>query len=39
MKTYTNDIPEWVDIDKANTINFRHSIDLQTILSAYRNST
>jgi 8-oxo-dGTP diphosphatase len=35
-KTYTNDIPEWVDINKIDTINFRHSVDLRTILNAYK---
>lgn len=35
-KTYTNDIPEWVDIEDAGIIDFRHSIDLQTILNAYK---
>jgi len=35
-KTYTNDVPEWVDLDRIDTINFRHSIDLKTILKAFK---
>lgn len=31
-KTYTHDIPGWVALEKIDTINFRHSVDLQTIL-------
>ena len=27
--------PEWVDLDKIDDINFRHSVDLKTILQAY----
>ena len=34
-KTYTNGTPEWVDLDKIDDINFRHSVDLKTILRAY----
>lgn len=34
-KTYTNDIPEWVDLDTIDKIDFRHSVDLKTILDAY----
>lgn len=34
-KTYTNGTPEWVDLDKIDDINFRHSVDLKTILQAY----
>lgn len=37
-KTYTNDVPEWVDLDKINTINFRHSVDLKMIFDAYQKS-
>jgi len=35
-KTYTNDIPEWVDLDTIDQINFRHSVDLKTIVDAYK---
>jgi len=35
--TYTNGNPEWIDIDKIDQINFRHSIDLKTILDAYND--
>lgn len=35
-KTYTNDVPEWVDIKEIDSINFRHSVDLRTILNAYK---
>jgi ADP-ribose pyrophosphatase YjhB (NUDIX family) len=38
-RTYTNDIPEWVDIEKVDTINFRHSTDLSTILNAYKDNS
>ena len=34
-KTYTNGTPEWVDLDKIDDINFRHSVDLRIILQAY----
>ena len=34
-KTYTNSIPEWVDLSEIDNINFRHSVDLKTILQAY----
>ena len=34
-KTYTSGMPEWVDLDKIDDINFRHSVDLKTILQAY----
>ena len=34
-KTYTNGTPEWVDLDKIDDINFRHSVSLRTILGAY----
>lgn len=29
-KTYTNGTPEWVDLDKIDSINFRHSMSLRT---------
>jgi 8-oxo-dGTP diphosphatase len=35
-QTYTNDIPEWVDLGKINEIKFRHSVDLSTLVKAYR---
>jgi ADP-ribose pyrophosphatase YjhB (NUDIX family) len=35
-KTYTVDIPEWVDIDRIGKIKFRHSVSLASILKAYR---
>ena len=38
-KTYTNGTPEWVDLDKIEDINFRHSVSLRTILGAYREAT
>ena len=38
-KTYTNGTPEWVDLDKIDSINFRHSVSLRTILGAYRETT
>ena len=38
-KTYTNGTPEWVDLDKIEDINFRHSVSLRTILGAYRETT
>ena len=34
-KTYTNGTPEWVDLDKVNDIDFRHSVSLRAILGAY----
>ena len=34
-KTYTNGTPEWVDLDKIDGINFRHSVSLREILGAY----
>lgn len=37
-KTYTNGTPEWVDLDKIDEINFRHSVSLRTILRAYGES-
>mgnify|MGYP002637535580 CR=1 FL=1 len=37
-KTYTDDIPEWVSLDKIDQINFRHSVDLKTIIAAYYES-
>ena len=38
-KTYTNGTPEWVDLNKIDDINFRHSVSLRTILRAHREST
>ncbi|RYC73240.1 Nucleoside triphosphatase NudI [Candidatus Nanosynsacchari sp. TM7_G1_3_12Alb] len=38
-KTYTNGTPEWVDLDKIDVMNFRHSVSLRAILGAYREST
>jgi len=35
-KTYTNDVPEWVELEKVKDIDFRHSVDLDTILTAYK---
>lgn len=37
-RTYTNDIPEWVDLDSIDQINFRHSVDLKTIIKAYQEN-
>ena len=37
-KTYTNGTPEWVDLDKIDSINFRHSVSLREILRAYGES-
>ena len=37
-KTYTNGTPEWVDLDKIDDINFRHSVSLETIIRAYRKA-
>ena len=37
-KTYTDDIPEWVDLDEIDKIDFRHSVELKTIVAAYRAS-
>ena len=34
-KNYTNGTPEWVDLSEVDNINFRHSVDLRTILQAY----
>lgn len=34
-KTYTVDVPEWVDLDRIGKIKFRHSVDLQKIIDAY----
>jgi len=34
-KTYTNNAPEWINLNDVETINFRHSVDLMTILNAY----
>ena len=38
-KTYTNGTPEWVDLDKIDGINFRHSVSLRTILRAYHRAS
>lgn len=35
-KSYTNDVPEWVSLDKIDQIDFRHSVDLKTIVEAYK---
>ncbi len=35
-KSYTNGIPEWVDLSQVNDIKFRHSVDLNTIIGAYK---
>ena len=35
QKNYTNGTPEWVDLSEVDNINFRHSVDLRTILQAY----
>lgn len=37
-KTYTNDVPEWVELEKVKDIDFRHSVDLDTILTAYKKA-
>ncbi len=37
-KTYTNGTPEWVDLDKIDGINFRHSVSLRAILGAYHRA-
>ena len=37
-KTYTNDVPEWVELDTIDQIDFRHSVDLKDILAAYEKS-
>jgi 8-oxo-dGTP pyrophosphatase MutT (NUDIX family) len=37
-RKYTNDIPEWVDLKKADKIVFRHSVDLKTVLDNYYRS-
>lgn len=34
-KTYTVDVPEWVDLDRVGEIKFRHSISLKEILESY----
>ena len=34
-KTYTVDVPEWVDVDRIGKIKFRHSVDLEKIMNAY----
>jgi ADP-ribose pyrophosphatase YjhB (NUDIX family) len=36
-KLYTNDLPEWVDLSEIDQIDFRHSVDLKTILFAYNS--
>lgn len=35
-KNYTYDIPEWVDLGVIEDTKFRHSVDLQILLNAYR---
>ncbi len=37
-KTYTNDVPEWVNLDTIDKIEFRHSIGLKEILAAYNKA-
>ena len=37
-KTYTNGTPEWVNLDKIDDINFRHSVSLERILRAYQEA-
>lgn len=37
-KTYTNDSPEWIDLSGTDEIDLRHSVDLKTIIDAYRRS-
>ena len=34
-KTYTTDVPEWLDISRLGKIKFRHSVSLDKILEAY----
>lgn len=34
-KSYTNDTPEWVDLNESDQIDFKHSVDLKTLLAAY----
>lgn len=34
-KTYTVDVPEWVDVSRLGKIKFRHSVDLDKIIDAY----
>lgn len=36
--TYTNGVPEWVSIDTIEDIDFRHSVDLDTIINAWQKS-
>jgi ADP-ribose pyrophosphatase YjhB (NUDIX family) len=38
-KAYTNDIPEWVDLKTLDQIDFRHSVDIDSIMSAYRENS
>lgn len=35
-KSYTVDVPEWVDLDRVGEIKFRHSVSLDKILDSYR---
>lgn len=37
-KTYTNGIPEWVDLSATDGIDLRHSVSLKTIVDAYKRS-
>ena len=37
-KNYTNGTPERVDLSEVDNINFRHSVDLKTILQAYQEA-
>lgn len=37
-KSYTNGTSEWVDLDKVDDINFRHSVSLEEILKAYQGT-
>lgn len=34
-KSYTVDVPEWVDVSRIGKIKFRHSVDLKEIIDAY----
>ena len=37
-KTYTNDTPEWAPLDSIDSIDFRHSVELKTIIEAYKRN-
>ncbi len=37
-KTYTGGVPEWVDLDTIDKIEFRHSVDLTEIIAAYNKT-